>query len=97
MLLLASHRERGEREGAIVEGELEGHVHGVEEHLLAHQLDMQLLVIEVTCHLPYLAHRVIDEAPAFAPIMKGQTCVRARARARSSVFVEKFRLQNIIT
>lgn len=75
MLLLPSHREGGEGEGAIIEGELKGNVHGVEEHLLAHQLDLQLLVIKVPSHFPYLAHRVIDEAPAFAPIMKGQTCI----------------------
>lgn len=70
MLLFAGHRERGEREGPIVEGELKSHVHGVKQHLLAHQLDLQLLVIKVPRHLPYLAHRIVDEATAFAPVMQ---------------------------
>lgn len=69
MLLLAGHRERGEREGAIIEGKLEGHMNGVEQHFFAHQLDLQLLVIEMPGHLSYLAHRVVHETSAFAPIM----------------------------
>lgn len=75
MLLLASHRQWGEREGAIVESELEGHMHGVKQHFLAHQLDLQVFVIKVPSHFPYLAHRIIDETPAFASIMKSQTCI----------------------
>lgn len=36
MFLFACHCERGEREGPIVEGELEGHMDGVKQHFLAY-------------------------------------------------------------
>lgn len=70
VFLLAGHRERGEREGPIVKGELKSHVHGVEQNFLAHQLDLKFLMIEMSRHLPYLTHRIVNESSAFAPVMK---------------------------
>ena len=73
MLLLPRHGERGEGEGSIVECQLKGDVHGVEEYLLADELDLELLVIKVTGDLAYLSHRVVNEAPAFASVMQSQS------------------------
>lgn len=73
MLLFPSHRQRSKREGAIIKGELKSHMHGIEQHLLAYQFDLQLLMIKVPCDFPYLTHRIVHKATAFAPIMKGQT------------------------
>lgn len=75
MFLLASHRERCQGEGAIVEGKLKGHMDSVEEHFLAYEFDLQFLVIKVPSDFSYLAHCVVDEAPAFASIVESQPCV----------------------
>lgn len=40
MFLLARHRQRGLCKSPVIEGELEGDVHGVEKDLLAHKLDL---------------------------------------------------------
>lgn len=40
MFLLARHRQRGLRKSPVIEGELEGDVHGVEKDFLAHKLDL---------------------------------------------------------
>lgn len=73
MLLLACHGQGCKGEGSIVKGQLKGDVNRVEEYLLAYELDFELLVVEVTGHLPDLAHRVVNEAPSFASVMQSQS------------------------
>jgi hypothetical protein len=74
VLLLPGHGEGGQGEGPVVEGQLEGDVDGVEEYLLADELNLQVLVVKVPRDLPYLAHGVIHEAPALASVMQSQSC-----------------------
>lgn len=72
MFLLARHGQRGEGESAVIEGQLKGHMHRIEKDLLAHELNVHLLVIEVTCHFAYLPHGVVDKATPLRPIVQRQ-------------------------
>lgn len=51
MLILPNHRQRGQGERTIVEGQLERDVHGVKQDFLANEFDVHFFVIEVTGHL----------------------------------------------
>lgn len=56
MFLFACHGQRGERERAIIERQLKCDVHRVEKDLLAHQLNVHLLVVEMASHLRIVKH-----------------------------------------
>lgn len=72
VFLLARHGQRGEGESAVIEGQLKGHVHCIEQDLFAHELNVHLLVIEVACHFAYLPHGVVDKATPLRPIVQRQ-------------------------
>lgn len=76
MFLLPCHGQRGQGKGSIIECQLEGDMYGIEKYLLTHQLNMHLLVIEITGNFTYLTHGVVDETTSFRTIVQGETLFR---------------------